>query len=128
MAVIRTWRELKVWQKSHELVLLTYKLTAQFAPEERYGLSSQMRRAAVSVASNIVEGFRRRTVKDSVHFYNTASSSLEELRYRFLLSWDLHYIKAGDYRPVELLMDEVGKMLWAWSVSQERNKSNVITT
>jgi four helix bundle protein len=92
VAVINTWRDLKVWQKAHELVLLTYNLTAKFPSEEKYGLSSQIRRAAVSVASNIVEGFRRRTIKGSLSFYNTADGSLEELKYQSLLAGDLHYI------------------------------------
>jgi len=92
MTPIRRFEDLKVWQKAHELVLLVYKLTAKFPAEEKYGLSSQKRRAAVSVASNIVEGFKRRTVKDSLNFYNTADASLEELCYQSLVARDLGYI------------------------------------
>lgn len=121
MAVIRTWRELKVWQRSHELVLFTYKVTAKFPGEEKYGLSSQMRRAAVSIASNIVEGFKRRTVKDSLNFYNTADSSLEELKYQYLLAGDLKYISQEDNEFAQRLSAEVGKMLNAWARSQREN-------
>jgi len=121
VAVIRTWRELKVWQRSHELVLFTYKVTAKFPGEEKYGLSSQMRRAAVSIASNIVEGFKRRTVKDSLNFYNTADSSLEELKYQYLLAGDLKYISQEDNEFAQRLSAEVGKMLNAWARSQREN-------
>ena len=67
---ITSYRNLKVWQKAHELVLLVYKITGKFPKEETYGLVSQMRRAVTSVAINIVEGFKRAGVKDSVRFYN----------------------------------------------------------
>lgn len=122
MAVITTWRDLGVWQKAHYLALLTYRLTTMLPSDEKYGLSSQMRRAAVSVASNIVEGFRRRTVKESLSFYNIADSSLEELKYQYLLSRDLKYISDEQYSEAVCLMDETGKMLHAWSLSQERNR------
>lgn len=121
MTAIRTWRELKVWQKAHKLVLLMYKLTARFPAEERYGLSSQMRRAAVSVASNIVEGFKRRTVRDSLNFYNTADASLEELEYQYLLACDLSYFSVENRGVANQLMDEVGMMLNAWAKSQKEN-------
>lgn len=121
MARITTWRDLRVWQKAHELVLLTYQLTGSFPVDERYGLTAQMRRAAVSVASNIVEGFRRQTVKDSLHFYNTADASLEELKYQYLLAGDLRYILEIDLVKVRELYDQVGKLLYAWAKSQRQN-------
>jgi len=121
MTVIRTWRELKVWQKAHKLVLLTYKLTTRFPSEEKYGLTSQMRRAAVSVASNIVEGFKRRTVRDSLSFYNTADASLEELKYQYLLACDLSYLSKENRDFANQIMDEVGMMLHAWAKSQKEN-------
>lgn len=121
MTAIRTWRELKVWQKAHKLVLLTYKLTARFPSEEKYGLTSQMRRAAVSIASNIVEGFKRRTVRDSLNFYNTADASLEELKYQYLLACDLSYLSKENRDSANQVMDEVGMMLYAWAKSQKEN-------
>lgn len=92
MSSIKSFRDLQVWRKAHELVIFVYKITANFPKEEIYSLVSQMRRAAVSVASNIVEGFKRRSAKDSLNFYNMADASLEELKYQILLSCDLKYI------------------------------------
>lgn len=123
MSQIRSWQELTVWQKAHNLVLLTYRLTGNFPPGERYGLSSQMRRAAVSIASNIVEGFHRRGVRDSLSFYNIAVGSLEELRYQYLLSKDLGYLSEGQYEQVTASAIEVSKLLFAWSKSQRVNAS-----
>ncbi|OGI69572.1 four helix bundle protein [Candidatus Nomurabacteria bacterium RIFCSPLOWO2_01_FULL_42_20] len=123
MANIRKFEDLKVWQKAHQLVLMVYKLTSKFPPEEKYGLSSQKRRAVVSVASNIVEGFKRRTVKDSLNFYNTADASLEELRYQTLLSKDLGYISEIEYIELIKLEEEVSKMLNSWIKSQKGNSA-----
>jgi len=123
MANIRKFEDLKVWQKAHQLVLMVYKLTPKFPPEEKYGLSSQKRRAVVSVASNIVEGFKRRTVKDSLNFYNTADASLEELRYQTLLSKDLGYISEIEYIELIKLEEEVSKMLNSWIKSQKGNSA-----
>lgn len=121
MADIIIWRDLKVWQKAHELTLATYQITHHFPADEKFGLIAQMRRAAASVPANIVEGFHRKTVKDSIHFYNNASSSLEELRYQFLLAHDLHYINQATYQHAEKHAEEVSKMLNAWSRSQQQN-------
>ena len=84
MEKICTFMQLKVWQDSHALVLDVYKFTASLPAEERYGLVSQMRRAAVSIPANIAEGFKRTGQKDKAHFYNIAQGSLEELRYYFI--------------------------------------------
>jgi four helix bundle protein len=121
MARISSWRDLVVWKKAHELALLVYKLTKDFPSDEKFGLSSQMRRAAVSIASNIVEGFKRRTVKDSVSFYNISDGSLEELRYQLLLSYDLGYISKTNYQSAEQLALDVSRLLYAWSKSQREN-------
>lgn len=77
----RTFQDLAVWQKAHQLALHTYRLTASFPAAERYGLVSQMRRAAVSVPANIAEGFRKRSSRAKFNFHNIAQGSLEELRY-----------------------------------------------
>jgi len=113
MANIRKFEDLKVWQKAHQPVLMVYKLTSKFPPEEKYGLSSQKRRAVVSVASNIVEGFKRRT----------ADASLEELRYQTLLSKDLGYISEIEYIELIKLEEEVSKMLNSWIKSQKGNSA-----
>ncbi|MGD1157370.1 MAG: four helix bundle protein [Terriglobia bacterium] len=82
---------MEVWQAAHKLVLDVYKNTQTFPVEEKYGLVSQMRRAAVSVPANIAERFKRSGRRDKVHLYNIAQASLEELRYDFILCRDLGY-------------------------------------
>ncbi len=120
MANIKTFRDLQVWQKAHLLVLMTYKLTKNFPKEEIFVLISQIRRAVISVAANIVEGFRRKSLKDSINFYNIADASLEELKYHLLLSKDLQYIEEKNYQEIENLSNEVGKLLTRWIQSQKQ--------
>jgi len=93
----KTFQDLKVWQKAHQLVIEIYKLTSKFPSEEKYGLVSQLRRAGVLIASNVVEGFKRKYLKDSLHFYNIANGSLEEVKYQLLLTKDLGYINENQY-------------------------------
>ncbi len=121
MATITSFRDLKVWQKAHALVLYMYRITRPFPPEEKYGLTSQMRRAVLSVAINIVEGFRRLTAKESLRFYNMANASLEELRYETQVARDLNYLSATELRIAEDKLEEVSKMLNSWIRSQLRN-------
>jgi four helix bundle protein len=87
----RSFRDLVVWRKAHELVLAVYPFTAGFPRRETYGLSHQMRRAAVSIPANIAEGFRRRGRADKARFMNLAQGSLEECRYYLILAHDLGY-------------------------------------
>jgi four helix bundle protein len=81
----QTFRDLIVWQKAHEFVLGAYKLSKEFPREEVYGLTSQFRRAAVSIAANIVEGFKKKGQHDKARFLNIAQGSLEECRYYLIL-------------------------------------------
>ena len=87
----KSFTDLEVWQKAHAFVLDVYQLTAKFPAEERFGLSSQFRRAAVSIPANIAEGFRKYTAADKARFLNTAEGSLEECRYYCILAQDLGY-------------------------------------
>ena len=106
---IERFEQLEVWQEAHRMVLDVYGTTKSFPAGEKFGLVSQMRRAAVSVPANIAEGFKRRGLKDKSHFYNMAQGSLEELRYYFVLSRDLSYAV-----PFDVLVDRaerVGRML-----------------
>lgn len=121
MAVIKTFRDLQVWQKAHALVLEVYKITKSFPSHEMYGLISQLRRAVLSVASNIVEGFKRHSIHDSIHFYYMADASLEEVKYQLLVARDLGYINQKGYEAVIKLAEEASKMLRSWIVSQRRN-------
>ncbi len=90
---ITSFEQLNVWKLAHELTLDVYNRTRVFPNEEKYGLTSQMRRSAVSVPANIAEGFKKRGSKDKARFYNIAQGSLEELRYYFILCRDLGYLK-----------------------------------
>jgi four helix bundle protein len=106
---LERFEDLLVWQRAHALTLTVYRMTARFPAEERFGLVSQMRRAAVSVPANIAEGFKRRSRPDKVRFYNISQGSLEELRYYLVLSRDLGYV--SDVGTVTAELDEVGRML-----------------
>lgn len=117
---IQSFKELIVWQKAHQLTLEIYRITDAFPQHELYALANQMRRCAVSVPSNIAEGFRRITTKDSAHFYNIAEGSIEELKYQMLLSKDLGYITLERYIKINSLIEEVSKLLCSWKKSQDK--------
>ncbi len=87
----KSFQDLVVWQKAHKFVLGIYKATAGFPKEEAYGLTSQIRRASVSVPANIAEGFKKTGKADKIRYYNIAQGSLEECRYYLLLAKDLGY-------------------------------------
>ena len=108
---MKTFKELKVWQKAHQLVLEIYKITRSFPKEERFGLVIQIRRSVSSIPTNIVEGFKRKSKKDFAYFLNIAESSLEETKYHLLLAHDLKYISNTVYNKLLELCDEIGKML-----------------
>jgi four helix bundle protein len=108
----RTFRDLVVWQKAHQFVLAVYAFTARFPKSETYGLSLQMRKAAVSIPANIAEGFRRRGKADKVRFLNTSEASLEESRYYLILSQDLGY---GETVTLLNSLEEVSRLLNSYS-------------
>ncbi|MFN3467440.1 MAG: four helix bundle protein [Candidatus Brocadiales bacterium] len=118
MKGVRRFEDLEVWQKAHQLALNIYKATNDFPAQERFGLTSQMKRAAVSIPANVVEGYKKRSLKDKANSYNIAQCSLEELRYYLLLSGDLGYLRGKN----ELLnsIDEIGRMLHGLIVSISR--------
>ena len=111
---VKTFKEILAWQKSHELVLMVYTLTAKYPKYELFGLVSQSRRCSVSIPSNIAEGFKRKSKNDSVHFYNIAEGSLEELKYQLLLAKDLQYISSVEYIKALELSEEVGRLINGW--------------
>jgi four helix bundle protein len=118
MAIIKTFKDLTVWQRAHQLVLTVYEVTRVFPQSELYGLVSQMRRSAVSVASNVVEGFSRNGIKDGLRFYSFSRASLEELKYQILVSFDTGLLDDNCHDRLILLSDEVGKLLNGWINSQ----------
>ena len=89
---IRHFTDLRVWKEGHNLALGVYRETKNFPKEERFGISSQMQRAAVSITSNIAEGFGRVSLRDKLNFYNIARGSLLELENQILLSADLGFL------------------------------------
>ena len=108
----RTFADLVVWQRAHQFALAVYRLTRAFPRSEVYGLTSQFRRAAVSIAANIAEGFRKRGSADKVRFLNIAQGSLEESRYYLILTRDLEY---GDISEAKAVLQETSKLLEAYS-------------
>lgn len=119
MTAIKQFIELVVWQKAHQLVLEVYKVSELYPKSELFGLVSQSRRAAVSIPSNIAEGFKRKTKADSLHFYVIADGSLEELKYQLLLAKDLGYMAHEAYDRVILLAEDVGRLLHGWKRIQK---------
>jgi four helix bundle protein len=111
--MLRSFRELEVWQEAHGLVLATYRLTDKFPDRERFGIVSQIRRSAASVPANITEGFGRRTTKELLQFLTNANASLEETRYFFILGRDLGYLKNEDFEDMEKQCSSVGQMIGA---------------
>ena len=106
----KSYKDLIVWQKSYTLVLEIYKLTQSFPKSEQYGLSSQMRRASISIPSNIAEGYGRKHKTEYNQFLSISYSSLLELETQYLLAKDLKYTKEN--KQVENLLKEVGRMLF----------------
>lgn len=106
---MKKFEDLTVWQKAHQLVLEIYRVTKNYPQEEKFGLVSQMRRAAVSVPANITEGFRKQGIRDKINFYNIAQASLDELYYYIILSKDLGFIDNSSYLVNQI--EEIERML-----------------
>ncbi|NQE04859.1 hypothetical protein C5S32_03215 [ANME-1 cluster archaeon GoMg1] len=111
MSEIKRFEDLKVWQKSHELALEVYRVTQQFPNEEKFGLTSQIRRSAVSVAANIAEGSKRRHLKEYIQMLYIPHGSLSETEYYLFLARDLKYLSDAKYQELFNLSEEVGRML-----------------
>jgi four helix bundle protein len=108
---IRNFKDLKIWQRGVELVKLIYVITNSFPVDEKYGLVSQMRRSAVSVPSNIAEGFMRRHNKEYRQFLYIALGSLAELETQIIISADLHFLKNEQYNELLPVIDALNKMI-----------------
>lgn len=104
-----SYRDLEVWKKAHEFVLDVYKMTKKFPKEEMFGLTSQFRRAAVSIPANIAEGYGKKSKKDKLRFYNISEGSIQECDYYITLSKDLKYIDGESDLSARLAT--IGKML-----------------
>lgn len=108
MAATQKFEELIVWQRAHQFVLLVYRNSAGFPKDELYGLTSQFRRAAISIAANIAEGYVKRTKPEKIRFLNISQGSVEECRYYIILSRDLKYTTDD---ALGSLLEEVSKLL-----------------
>lgn len=104
----QSFRDVIVWQKAHAFTLALYRATEAFPKHELFALTSQLRRAAASVPSNFVEGFRKRTKPDKLRFYNTAQASADECLYQLILAQDLGYI---DTTKLQAELEEVSRLL-----------------
>src|SRR3954467_9006384 len=115
-----SFQQLLVWQKANQFVLLVYKTTDLFPQKEMFGLTSQFRRAAISIAANIAEGYKKKDYKNKIHFFNIAQGSLEECKYYIILSKDLNYPSDGNR---ETLSEEISKLLAGYIRSVNANNS-----
>ena len=122
---MKDFKALIVWQKSHSITLDIYKLTATFPKHESFGLTSQIRRSALSIPSNIAEGCGRFSVKEFAQFLIIASGSSSELEYQLLLARDLDYISEIDYEPVQTKLIEIRKMLNSFIQKLNSNPKNI---
>ena len=107
------YRDLVVWQQAMDVAVETYRLTSSFPKEEMFGLTSQMRRAAVSIASNIAEGEGRKSKNEFSHFLGIALGSKSELETQLILSERVNLLKVTDTEPIKKSLDDIGKMLTA---------------
>jgi len=108
---IRSFTDLNTWKEAHKLVLAVYKITKNFPKEELFGLISQMRRAAVSITSNIAEGFSRRSYKEKIQFYSMAQGSNTELQNQLLIARDIGYLKELEFIKIANQSVTVHKLL-----------------
>ncbi len=111
---IQSFIDLEVWQEAHKLVLFVYETTKKFPKEEIFGLVSQMRRAAVSVTSNIAEGFSRISYKEKAQFYSMSHGSLTELQNQILIAKDVEYLDLENFRKLVDQLVIVHKLLNAF--------------
>lgn len=118
MEKTKNFSELIVWQKAHQFVLKVYALTKGFPREELFALTSQLRRASISIAANIAEGYSKKGQRDKMRFLNIAQGSLSECRYYLILVHDLKY---GSIEKPEQDLEEVSKLLNAYSRGIARN-------
>jgi len=122
MEKAKNFQDLIVWQKAHSFVLNIYKHTQSFPQSEVYGLTSQIRRASVSIPANVAEGFKRNSNLEKLRFYNISQASLEEVRYYLILSNDLKY---GNTLNLLEEIDEVSKILNSYIRSIKTNNEKI---
>ena len=122
MMVSKSFEDVLAWQKAHSFVLAVYEVTRNFPDFERFGLISQFQRAAVSIAANIAEGYRKLSQADKLRFLNIAQGSLEECRYYIILSRDIGYISVQVYDELRIKLNEASLLLNAYVKGILENK------
>ena len=116
MSGVKSYKELLIWQKGIKIVFLVYKLTKDFPKEEIYALTSQLKRASVSIPSNIAEGFGRQTDKSFNHFLNISRGSLNEIETQLIIAKELEFVIDNNlYDEIIFLIEEESKMINAFS-------------
>lgn len=108
---IRSFTDLDAWKEAHKLVLMIYEATKKFPKEELFGLTNQLRRAVISISSNIAEGFSRKTLKDKVHFYLMSLGSLTEAQNQLLVARDVKYFLKEDFNKIAQQTIRVSKLI-----------------
>lgn len=121
---ITSFKQLKSWQKGHDLVLVIYKTTSSFPKSETFGLTSQLRRAAVSITSNIAEGFGRTGKKDKQRFFQMSLGSLLEVENQIEIAKDINLINQKQYQEILNQINLVGKLTNGLILSTKRNYKN----
>jgi four helix bundle protein len=112
-ANIKTFEDLKVWQKGIELTSLVYKITQSFPPEEKYALANQLRRASVSVPSNIAEGYGRRTSSEFKRFLSISLGSVYEIQTQLRIGFELNFIPLEKFVQAKEMSIEIDRMIYA---------------
>lgn len=108
---MKSFKDLTVWEKSHELVQEVYRLTSSFPESEKYGLTSQIKRSVISIPSNIAEGCGRSSDSDFARFLHISMASASEFQYQFLLAHDLEYLTKAEYESLNTQIEDIKKML-----------------
>lgn len=124
---IQSYKELIVWQKSIALVEEIYKLTSNFPAEERFGIITQIRRAAISIPSNIAEGYGRRSYKEYLQFYSIAYGSALELETQLIISQKLHFTVENKFTTVDQLLNEIIRMIYVMIHRQKGDNKRLVT-
>lgn len=122
MEKTRSFRDLLVWQKAHQLVLKVYDVTKKFPKEEIYGLTNQVRRSSGSIPTNLAEGHKKRTNAHKLHYINISEGSLEETKYHLILARDLEYLTESKYLELMNDAEEVGRLLNGYEKFIAKNK------
>jgi len=109
---IKSFTDLVAWQEGHKLVIIIYKITNKFPKTETYGLTNQIRRAAVSITSNISEGFSRKGKKEKIQFYYLAKGSLTEVQSQLLIARDVNYLEKNKFNQIAEQTVRVSKLIY----------------